>query len=151
MMSNQNPFEAFTNFNLSNLDLSKTMENFKIPGVDMDVLVKNQKKNIETLNVANRTAVEGIQTLAQRQAEILRQNMEEAVKASKEIASIGDPKEIPVKQVEIAKAAFENGLANMTELAEMTTKLNADAVEMISKRVAESFNDLQDALTPEKD
>ncbi len=149
-MSDQNPFEAFSKFNFLNLDVPKVMENFNLPGVDMNALIANQKKNIDALNAANRMAVEGIQALAQRQAEILRQNMEEAAKAAKEIAGVGDPQEIPVKQVEIAKTAFENGLVNMKELADMTAKLNSDAQAQVNKRVAESFDELQEVLMPKK-
>ncbi len=151
MMSEQNPFEIFSKFNLYNNDMFKSLENFKLPGVNMNALLSSQEKNIDALNAANRTAVEGIQALARQQAEILRQSMDEATRVAKEIADIGELQDIPAKQAEIAKAAFEMGLANMKELADIAAKSNAEAIDLVNKRVAESFDDLKDVVTPKKD
>ncbi len=149
-MNNPDPFEIFTKFNPFNLDMSKTMDNFKLPGVDMDAVISSQKKNIEAVNAANQTAIEGVQALAKRQAEILRQSMEEATKAAKEVADVGELGDIPAKQAEIAKAAFEKGLANMKELADMAAKSNAEALDMVNKRVAENFDEMKEVLTQKK-
>ncbi len=77
-----NPFNPFTNvdfskFDLSKFDMTKMMGDVKIPGFDMQAIMDAQRKNIEALNAANQTAVQGIQAVAQRQAEILSQAMSE--------------------------------------------------------------------------
>ncbi len=149
-MSTPNPFEMFSKFNVNPADITKTLENMKIPGVNVEVLLSSQQKNIEALNAANRVAIERIQNLGQRQAEILRVAMEEASKAAQEVASISQPQELPAKQAEIAKAAFEKGLANMQELAEMAARANSDTLEVVNKRVAESFDDFKAVFAPKK-
>jgi phasin family protein len=140
----------FTKLNLNPMDMSKVMESLKIPGVNVEALLSSQQKNIEALTAANRTAVEGIQTLSQRQAEIFRRTMEEATKAAQAVATTGQPQDIPAKQAEIAKVVFEKGLANMQELAELAARANADTLEVVNKRFAESFEDLKSIFTPNK-
>ena len=142
-MSTPNPFEMFSKFNVNPAEITKALESMKLPGVNVEVLLSSQQKNIEALNAANRVAIEGIQTLGQRQAEILRLAMEEAAKAAQDVAAVGQPQEIPAKQAEIAKAAFEKGLANMQELAELAARANSDTLAVVNKRFAESFDDLK--------
>ena len=149
-MSTPNPFEMFSKLNLNPSDMTKAMESLKIPGVNVEALLSSQQKNIEALNAANRVAIQGVQTLGQRQAEIFKRAMEEASKAAQEVASVSQPQDIPAKQAEIAKAAFEKGLANMQELAEVAARANNDALEVINKRFAESFDDLQAIFSQKK-
>ncbi len=149
-MSTPNPFEMFNKFNVNPAEITKALESMKIPGVNVDALLSSQQKNIEALNAANRVAIEGIQNLGQRQAEILRLAMEEAAKAAQDVATVGQPQEIPAKQAEIAKAAFEKGLANMQELAELAARANSDTLAVVNKRFAESFDDFKAIFAPKK-
>ena len=52
-------------------------EQFKIPGVDLGAVVEARRKDIEALTQANQQAYQGMQALAQRQAEILKETMSE--------------------------------------------------------------------------
>ena len=149
-MSTPNPFEMLNKFNINPSEITKALESMKIPGVNVEALLSSQQKNIEALNAANRVAIEGIQNLGQRQAEILRLAMEEATKAAHDVAAVGQPQDIPAKQAEIAKAAFEKGLANMQELAEMAARANSDTLAVVNKRLAESFDDLKDIFSQKK-
>jgi len=149
-MSTPNPFEMFSKLNLNPMDMSKAMESLQIPGVNVEALLSSQQKNIEALTAANRMAIEGIQTLGQRQAEIFRRTMEEATKAAQDVASAGQPQDIPAKQAEMAKAVFEKGLANMQELAELAARANSDTLEVVNKRFAESFDDFKAIFAPKK-
>ena len=149
-MSTPNPFEMFNKFNVNPAEITKALESMKLPGVNVEALLSSQQKNIEALNAANRVAIEGIQNLGQRQAEILRLAMEEATKAAQEVAAVGQPQDIPAKQAEIAKAAFEKGLANMQELAEMAARANSDTLAVVNKRFTESFDELKAIFAPKK-
>ncbi len=149
-MSTPNPFEMFNKFNVNPAEITKALESMKLPGVNVEALLSSQQKNIEALNAANRVAIEGIQNLGQRQAEILRLAMEEAAKAAQDVATVGQPQDIPAKQAEIAKAAFEKGLANMQELAEMAARANSDTLAVVNKRFAESFDDFKAIFAQKK-
>ncbi|MBV8167763.1 MAG: phasin family protein [Alphaproteobacteria bacterium] len=137
-MAAKNPFEM--------MDVTKMLGDFKMPGVDVDKMVSAQKKNVEALTSANQLAAEGFQAVARRQAEILRQTFEEAGKSMRDLMEHSAPEDRMAKQTELAKTAFEAALSNMRELAEMVTKANAEAFDVINRRVAESLDELRDMI-----
>jgi len=125
-------------------ELSNMMKQYKLPGVDVDSIVASQKKNLEALTSANRTAFEGLQAVAKRQAEILQQTMNEASKAVDSLSKAGSPTDVAAKQAELTKDAFERALANMRELAEMVTKANNEATTTINTRISSSLDEMKD-------
>lgn len=125
-------------------EFSKMLKSYKLPGVDMDAVVAAQRKNVEALTSANRVAFEGMQAVAKRQAEILQETMNEASKALDSLSKAGSPTEAAAKQADLAKDAFERGLANARELMEMITKAQQEATSKINGRIAESLEELKD-------
>ncbi|MEZ5585291.1 MAG: phasin family protein [Candidatus Competibacteraceae bacterium] len=147
-MSTSNPFNPFASvdfskFDFSKFDFSKMLGDMKVPGFDMQAVMDAQRKNIEALTAANQAAVQGMQAVAQRQAEILSQAMNEVSSMAQQFSSAGNPQEMSAKQAEVARKAFEQALANMRELAEMVNKSNTDAFAIINKRVTESLQELK--------
>ena len=128
------------------MDVSKILAEFKLPGVDVDAILVSQRKNIEAVTAANQLAIEGMQAVVRRQAEILRTTMEETGSILTEVLSAGSPEDKAAKQAELVKGAFENALSNMKELAELVAKSNTEAANVISKRVSEGLEELKVAL-----
>jgi phasin family protein len=126
------------------IDVQKMMGEFRIPNVDVEAVVAAQKKNIEALTSANQLAVEGMQAVAKRQAEILRQTAEELQKNMQSLMENGAPDALVAKSTELTKTAFVKAIANMKELSEMVSKSNAEAFDVINKRVAESLDEIRD-------
>lgn len=126
------------------MDVQKLMGEFRLPNVDVDAVVAAQKKNIEALTSANQLAVEGMQAIARRQAEILRQTVEELQKNMQSLMDGGAPEARVAKGTELTKVAFEKAIANMKELSEMVAKSNGEAFDVINKRVAESLDEIRD-------
>ena len=138
-----NPFEM----NLSEFaDFEKVMKNFVMPGVGNGALFEAQRKNIEALTTANKVAFEGAQALAQRQAEITRQAVEEMGKAFQHFANGGSPELKLAKQAELMKESYEAALANLRELAEMGAKSQAEAADVLNKRFTESLDEFKSAI-----
>lgn len=129
------------------MDVTKMMSDFKVPGVDMDVVLQSQRKNIEALTAANQLAMEGVQAVARRQMEILRQTMEETASTVQGMMSAGTPEEGVVKQADLVKTAFEQALINMKEMAEMIAKSNYDAADVISKRISANLDEIKAAAS----
>jgi phasin family protein len=125
------------------IDFSKLMQGVQMPGVDVNAMMSGYSRNIEAVTEANRRAFEGMQAVMTRQGEIFKQAMEEAAAMSREMASQKKPEEMMAKQTELAKAAFERALANMRELAEMVTKANREAADVVNKRIAESLAEVR--------
>ena len=136
--SSGNPFLDF--------DISKALGDFKVPGLDVDAILASQRKNIEAVTAANQLAIEGLQAVLRRQAEILRASVEESSNYVNQVVAAGTPEEKAAKQAELAKAAFEKALANARELAELVAKSNSEAAEILSKRVSESLDEVKAAI-----
>ncbi len=143
-MSINNPFNPFANVDFSKFDFTKVLGDLKIPGFDMEAAMSAQRKNIEALNAANQAAVQGMQAVAQRQAEILGQAVNEISTVAQQLASAStNPQELTAKQAEVARKALEQALANARELAEIVSKSNTEAFAIINKRVTESLQELK--------
>lgn len=136
-MTPKNPF--------FDIDFSKLMSDFQMPGIEMDALVAAQRRNIEALNAANKLALEGVQAVAKRQAEIFQQTMAEVDLAVKQMMATA-PEARVAQNADLIKLAIEKAIANMTELSEMVAKSNKEAFEVINQRVAESLDELKAAM-----
>ncbi len=132
-----------TAFPFLEMDVSKIISEFKVPGVDFDAIMASQRKNIEAVTAANQLAIEGMQAVIRRQGEILRKTMEQTGAMLTDAMSAGSPETIVTKQAELVQSAFQQALGNMKELAEMVTKSNTEAANVISKRVSESLEELK--------
>ena len=146
-MMAENLFNPFANFDLSKFDITQMLGDLKIPGFDMSTLLAAQSKNIEALTAANKVALEGMQAIAKRQAEIMAQALTEVSSMAQQLASTSSPQEAGAKQAELVRQAFEKALANMRELAEMFSKTNTEAFELINKRFTESLEELKALVT----
>ncbi len=137
-MTKTNPF--------ADLDLTKIMGEFKVPEVNVDLFVQAQRKNFEAFASANQLAFEGIQAVAKRQGDILRETIEQLTQAGKELAAIDQAPEARVaKQAELAKTAFEKAMANLRELGDMLIKANGEAAEVITHRISEALDEVKEA------
>lgn len=125
-------------------DFTKAFAAPTMPGVDADAILAAQKKNMATLVAANKAAAAGYQELFAKQVEVFEATLGEA---QKQIADF-DPSKMDADsataQGEVAKAAFEKALGNMTALAEGAQKANADAFEVVSATIKDSVADLQE-------
>ena len=124
-------------------EFTKAFNQFKIPGVDVAGIMATQQKNLDALTAANKSAIEGMQAVTTRQAEILKQTMEATASAAEDLVKSGSPQEATAKQAELVKTTFEKALADMTEIADMVAKTNAQAGAAINKRISESLEEVK--------
>jgi phasin family protein len=129
-------------------DFSRMFEQFSVPGVDMAAIVEARRKDIEALTEANRIAFEGMQSLVQRQTEILRRSMEEVQAAAKDMAAGGKSMGAGSMPADFAQQAFHKAFENMRELAEMATKSQKEAIEVISKRALQNVEEMKKMMRP---
>jgi len=110
--------------------------------LDFNQIFSTQRRNIEALSTANQVAVEGAQAIARRQAEIARSNVENVLKASKDIMTSGTPETNLAKQADLAKSFFELALGNLREVTEMVTKSSFEVFDVLNQRASESIEEL---------
>jgi hypothetical protein len=58
-------------------DIVKLLEQYKLPGIDIAAIIEMRRKDIEALMTANRVALEGAQSIGQKQVEILRSTLDQ--------------------------------------------------------------------------
>jgi phasin family protein len=135
------------NTGLFDVDFSKIASEFKLPLkmplVDVEQLMAIQRKNIEAFTAANQLTVEGVQALLRRQAEIVKETVEEAGSMVSELVAAGTPEDKMVRQVELLKSAYEHAISNAKELAELASKSNGEAAEIIAGRITDSLDEIK--------
>jgi phasin family protein len=137
-------------FDMSKFDMTKQMGEIKFPAIDMEIAAATQRKNIEALAKANQLAVENMQAIVRRQSEIFRSMMEEASSAAREVMAADGPEEKAAKQTQIVKDAFQRAVADMRELAELVATSQADAMEIMNQRVANSLDEIKTVIEKKK-
>jgi phasin family protein len=124
-------------------DVTKAFRDFRVPGIDVDAIVAAQRKNFEALTQANQFAVEGLQAVAKRQAEIAQQTLGEASTLVRDWTQPGAPEERLANTVEAARLALEKRVANVRELTELTVKASEDVFSVIARRMSEAFDEVR--------
>ncbi len=129
-------------------DWSKLFGDFKTPAVDVNQIISLYRRNAETGSAVIQILTESTQAIARRQAEILRSNAEQALKASKDILNHATPESAASKQADFAKTWLEYNVNSLREIAEMSTKSTQEAFDVINKRIAEQVKEFSNVAAP---
>jgi phasin family protein len=121
---------------------------FTLPGFDVNTVVDIQRRNFEALTAANQTVVQGLQTVAQRQGEIARQSVKQVQDFLSVKPSSGSVTETLVKQIDVAKTSYEKTVADARELGDIVAKVGSEAVDILSRRVVASLDEVKAAARP---
>jgi phasin family protein len=120
----------------------------KLPGFDVTTVLDIQRRNVEALSTANQTIAQGLQTVVQRQGEIARQS----VKQVQDLLSVKPTsvEETLVKQIDVAKTSYEKTVADARELGDLVVKVGSEAVDILSRRVVASLDEVKAAARPKE-
>ncbi len=128
------------------MNFGKFGEQFKFPGIDATALIESQQRNVEAMTRVNQIAFAGVQAIMQRQAEILRETVDGTTKAVQAFSKTDKPEDLWAKQADLVKEAYEQGLSNLRELTELSTKVNTQTADLLSHRVADGLGELKGAF-----
>lgn len=112
---------------------------------DYNQVLTTQRRNLEAASEASQAVVENVQAISRRQAEIAREAVEGALKASKDIFTSGTPETNIAKQAAFAKNAFESALSNLREVSEMAAKSCFEIFDVVTSRASESIEEISKA------
>jgi phasin family protein len=132
-------------FRFPDFDFARMLADMKLPGVDPEAVLEAQRKNIEALQTANRLAAENMAAIFERQAQMMREAMEQ-IAASARTATAQPGSEAASKQADFARTAMERAVGNLRELAEMSAKSNQEVFEVINARARQALEELQATL-----
>jgi phasin family protein len=124
-------------------DFAPFLADLKLPNIDVDSVVASHRKNVETLIEANRRALDGVRAVTQRQAELVREGFERASEVAAEAMAPAAPEKKFARQAELAKDAFDTGLANYRELYALAAKASESVFDLWTKRISETFEEFK--------
>jgi phasin family protein len=131
-------------------DIVKLLEQYKLPGIDIAAIIEMRRKDIEALMTANRVALEGAQSVGQKQVEILRSTLDQLSSLIQQATASGSMTEKTTKTGELVQQVLQRALENMCELAETAYKSQSDTYAVLTKRIQENLDEARALLGPEK-
>ena len=119
------------------------IKGFSLPGFDFGAIFDMQRKNVEAFTAASQTFTQGLQTVAKRQSEIARQQVEQFQSLLTTAAPTVKVEDNLVKQADLVKAAYEKNVSNARELQDILTKVTTEASDILSRRVVASLDEIK--------
>jgi phasin family protein len=119
------------------------IKGFSLPGFDFGAVFDIQRKNIEAFTAASQTFSQGLQTVAKRQSEIARQQVEQFQSLLSASAPTFKVEDNLVKQADLVKNAYEKNVSNARELQDILTKVTTEASDILSRRVVASLDEIK--------
>jgi phasin family protein len=129
--------------NFFDFDATKMFAAFPFKPFDVEAMWAAGRKNAEAWSHANRVAVEGVQALAKRQAEMVRQGFDDLTALVRDISQPVSAEERITKNTEFAKRAIEKSLNHSREIATMAARTGSEASEVLHKRATEGLDEFR--------
>jgi hypothetical protein len=131
--------------NFLDTDFTKAFAGFAVPGFDAESVLASQRKNVEALTQANQLAAEGLQAVAKRQVEIAKRGDRRGHDAVARHHP-ADRSRRPHRQERRSCSSRPSRRAslNARELTLTLAKAQTEAFDVITKRVAEGFEEIRD-------
>ncbi|TAH34773.1 MAG: hypothetical protein EYC62_05325 [Alphaproteobacteria bacterium] len=124
--------------------------NPNMSGIDMNKFLNLYKRNLEAWTEVSRVGANCAQAFTRAQSEAVQQglhNLTTVLECIAEQGSTGQQK--ARKSSEILQDAWQNSTANAKELAQVLTRSNREAFEILNARMKESASELQDIVPAE--
>jgi phasin family protein len=125
------------------VDLNKMMDQLKLPNIDLQAIMEGRRKDLEAIVKANEVALNGIKSVADKQAEMLQTVLGEIGTKLKSMAQDGNPS---AKATEMAQQTIEKALGAMRTLAEANGQSQAQVLDVINTRVQQSIDEIRATL-----
>jgi phasin family protein len=125
------------------VDLNKILDQLKLPNIDLQAIMEGRRKDIEAIVKANEVALNGIKSVADKQAEMLQTVLGEIGTKLKSMAQDGSPS---AKATEMAQQTIEKALGAMRTLAEANGQSQAQVLDVINTRVQQSIDEIRATL-----
>jgi len=140
------PRTSFFDFDATKMfafDPTKMFADFPFKPFDVEAVFTAGQRNIEAWSQANRVAVEGVQALAKRQVEMVRQSFDDFTALVRDMSQPVSAEVRITKNTEFAKQAIEKSMKHTREIATMAAKSGSEASEVLHKRANEGLDEFR--------
>lgn len=108
-------------------------------------LLDSGRKDLQAVMQANEKSYKGLQTVVQRQTEMIKSAITEWQSVAKPMPG-KDPKENLAKLDELGRASFQRAIDDIKELADLAAKSQKDAFEVVRQRVQDNVDEVTKLL-----
>ena len=131
-------------FDMSMGGLSKTLERLNLSGV-AGTIAEGRRKDLAALVAANKKSYEGLQAVVARQTAMLKSAVTEWQSIAQGMSQGGARPGLG-QMDEVAKNAFTMALENIRELGELAARSQAEAFEIVRRRIMENVNEVSSLM-----
>jgi phasin family protein len=124
---------------------SSKLEMPTMPFFDAERLMKMQNHNIETMLEANRIFVDTAQAIAQCQSDMMKDCVEQMARAVAEMTGRAEPEQAAAKEGPAVQALFEKTASHVRDIAELLSKSNAEAMQLVNGRLRSIVDEASEA------
>jgi len=107
-----------------------------------DKLLKAGLRNMDALSAATSIALEGAQSVANRQMEIMHQAMTELSEGMQALSTPRAPQANTPEATDAFKRVYEHAVANTRELSDLIQRCNRKALDPLHKRFIDAVDEI---------
>jgi phasin family protein len=130
-------------FPFANTDLTKAWVNFRLPSLDIGALLEAHRKNAAALTSANQVVFDGLKTLAQRQGDLFKTTVDDYSEVTSAVLAGASFEDRATKQADATRHIYVSTVDRFRELSDIAVKANVTAVDILSARVTEAFDEFR--------
>jgi phasin family protein len=135
---------AQTLFDMPMAGLSKTLDRLNLSGV-AGTIAEGRRKDLAALVAANKKSYEGLQAVVARQTAMLKNAVTEWQSMAQGM-SRGEGNQGLGQMDQVARNAFTMALNNIRELGELAARSQAEAFEIVRRRIMENVEEVNALL-----
>ena len=124
--------------------MTERLQNLNLTG-GAGKLLDNGRKDLQALMQANEKSYQGLQTVVQRQTEMIKHAITEWQTAAKEMPG-KDAKANLAKLDELGRQSFQRAIDDIKELANLAAKSQADAFDVVRQRIQANVDEVTKLL-----
>lgn len=131
-------------------DVSKLFSLISSAPFDVKSTVETGRKSFQAFTDSQQIGIESLQTVLQRQSEILTQMLQDQSEIAKEIMHEGTPEDKIARSADLIRKSYERTVCSIREVGDIVSKSSREASEIINKRVAASLNEIKSSAEENK-
>ena len=116
---------------------------FALPSLNIEALGEAHRKNAAAVTSANQAVFDGLNTLAQRHADLFKTTVDDYSKLGSDVLASASFDDRVMKQADAARHVYHSTVARFRELSDIAVKVNIAATDILNARVAEAFDEFR--------
>jgi phasin family protein len=120
-------------------DLTKAWVSFELPFLPTSALREAHRKNAVAFTNVSQVAIECLQTLTQRQAQLFKSTIDDYSKVTRDVLAGTSFGERVADQADIS----QHVVGHLRELSDIAVKAHVTAIDILNARITEAFDELK--------